>query len=854
MGKLTMSAQKIGFWLPFVIGLPLSANAQIVPDGTLPANSVVVPRDNTFFIEGGTPAGANLFHSFDRFDVPTGSAAFFNNAVSIDNIISRITGGNISNIDGVLRANGTANLFLVNPNGIVFGPNARLDIGGSFIGTSADSVMFGDGSVFAATTPTETAPLLSVNVPVGLQFGSAPGNIVSQARDVAADGSLTGLQVNPGNTLALVGGEVTLDGGILTVPAGRAVFGGVGANETVSLAVDGSGFAFDYGGVETFSNVTIERAGLVDVSGAPSGEVDIRGQNISLLPGARILAFNFGSEVGGTLRLEASESVEVIGEGNYLQTVINLLNNNLGNRFTMPSGIFSINSEVGTSGDVEIETSHLNLESGAFVYIVSNGFGTGGNLTVDAVDLKVSASLLNSATAIGSSGNSGNLTLNVESLRVQEGGAVNVSTQGSGRGGILTVNASRIVELQGDEVLLGELANGDSFISPTGFFAATENTGDAGEMQIFTDRLLVTDGAALLATSTGTGRAGSVTVVANDIELVGTSPDFIEFPSSIQATGFNPFGTAGESGNVSVTVGNLTVRDGASLAVNNVAPGTGGRLEVSADSILLENEAVIEAETAFGSGGNVFLRSDNLILRNGSNLTVTAGSADNPVNPISPELREAILPRLENLPQDGGNLTIETENLVALENSDITANSASGFGGRIRITATGIFGTEFREMMTPESDITATSDLGAEFSGTVEFRSPDTDPGSDLVAIDEDATDVSNKITASCIGGENSFVVTGRGGLPPDPTQYFRGEVIWRDFQDFTDTGWEADADPDSDRQAYPLPQRDRLVEAANWVASADGSVQLVADPPSWAWYDPAECEDARSRQQREFN
>ena len=172
-------------WYSLLVGLFLSSSlalpvkAQIAVDGT--TNTNLTPIENGIRIDDGDRAGNNLFHSFEQFSVLNGSEAFFNNANDIVNIFSRVTGGNISNIDGLLRANGTANLFLLNPAGIIFGENAQLDIGGSFLSSTADSIVFSDGVEFLATDADEP-PLLTINMPIGLNLGNNPGDIVNLTR------------------------------------------------------------------------------------------------------------------------------------------------------------------------------------------------------------------------------------------------------------------------------------------------------------------------------------------------------------------------------------------------------------------------------------------------------------------------------------------------------------------------------------------------------------------------------------------------------------------------------------------------------------------------------------------------
>lgn len=166
-------------WAFLLSLVPKLAHSQVISDGTLSTN-ITTPDDLNFFINDGNRAGSNLFYSFGEFSVSTGGAAIFNNPPDIENIIARVTGGSVSDIDGLIRANNQANLFLINPQGIVFGSNAQLEIGGSLISSTASSIKFADGREFSATE-TQESPLLTINLPIGLQFGSNPGRIINQS-------------------------------------------------------------------------------------------------------------------------------------------------------------------------------------------------------------------------------------------------------------------------------------------------------------------------------------------------------------------------------------------------------------------------------------------------------------------------------------------------------------------------------------------------------------------------------------------------------------------------------------------------------------------------------------------------
>jgi filamentous hemagglutinin family protein len=354
--SLLLAIVLVGF--PTVI--PTVALGQVTPDGSL---NTVVRTDNgsDFAIEAGEQVGDNLFHSFRDFSVPTGGSATFNNGSTVRNIIGRITGGNASTIDGLIRANGVANLFLINPSGLIFGANAALDIGGSFMGSTADRIRFADGIEFRTT---QARPLLTVSTPIGLRYSANSGAIRVSGRGnnlaldpdsfaIVRESRPVGLQVDSGRTLALVGGAVSLQGGNLTASSGRIEIGSV-QQGWVTLIPTNSDWRLDYGGLDRFSNIQLSNAASIDVSGNGSGNVQIQGRNIRLAEGSGILAITEQNLSGGRLSLNASNAIEIIGttaEGRF------------------PSGIFSdvAQSAIGKGGDVSIVADRLQVSDNAIL-------------------------------------------------------------------------------------------------------------------------------------------------------------------------------------------------------------------------------------------------------------------------------------------------------------------------------------------------------------------------------------------------------------------------------------------------------------------------------------------------------
>ncbi|MBE9041304.1 filamentous hemagglutinin N-terminal domain-containing protein, partial [Oscillatoriales cyanobacterium LEGE 11467] len=557
-----LSCQPSAFSIALLGGLtlfPLGASAQIIPDTTLPNHSIVTPNGNISEITGGTTAGGNLFHSFEEFSLPTGAEAFFNNALTIDNILTRDTGGSISNIDGLIRANGNANFFLLNPNGILLGPNARLNIGGSFFGSTADSLQFADGGEFSATNP-QTSPLLTVSIPIGLQYGSNPGAIAAQGtgNNLFLDDPFVirvfrpdGFQVANGRTLALVGGDLSLEGANLTARDGRIELGSVGGGSFVGITSANPGLAVSYDGVENFQDIRLSQTASVETSGNGGGTIRVRGRNVLASQGSAILADTLGEGAGGSLVIRASESIELTGTSTFtppptetetfepfpfstrVSTDVGRFPGSTGNGGTLTletdrlrvadgaqvsTGTFS----TGNSGRLEVRAREIELSgrvpevglSGLFAPVAPNATGNGGLIDIQTENLQITGRAILFGGTFGL-GDGGDLRVETDRLQLTDGGQISTLTFSAGNAGDIDVRASEV-----------ELAGGAPGVGPSAFFANVEAgaTGNGGNILVETDRLQISGGAQITATTLGEGNAGQLIVRAADIQLAGTSP------------------------------------------------------------------------------------------------------------------------------------------------------------------------------------------------------------------------------------------------------------------------------------------------------------------------------------------
>ncbi|MBE9123631.1 filamentous hemagglutinin N-terminal domain-containing protein [Tychonema sp. LEGE 07199] len=649
--------------------------AQIVPDATLPVNSTVKVSGKNSSIEGGTTAGSNLFHSFREFSVLTGNTAVFNNSADIQNIFTRITGGSISNIDGELKANGTANLFLLNPNGIIFGPNASLNIGGSFLATTANAVDFGGGANFSATFPRQNTPLLIVSVPLGLQYGQPSGSIVNRSTD--------GLQVRSGKSLILAGGDVRLEGGVLVAPGGRVELAAVAGSGTVPLNFLGNNVSLVFPtGIER-GDISLTKEAGINVRAAGGGNVIVNAHNFNASEGSKVRAgINEGLGAAGArsgdIYVSALGSIAIDGEGTFLSNAV-------------------LSDATGTGGDVNLTANSLSVTNGGQIYAGTYGRGDAGNVNIN---LSGAASFDEIGDGISSgaysrveeaaAGNGGNVNLTAASLSITNGAALQASTYGRGNVGSVNVNVADTVILDG--------TSSDAEVFSSGIYNRVETldsaVGQGGSINIAAGSLFLTNGAVITASTGARGNAGNLTVTVRDgitLDGIGRFSSALGVGQSSGLYSSVKVTAVGEGGNIRVSANSLSATNGAVVIANTFGVGNGGSIQINVNSV---NLAGVDAggqssgiftptePSAIGNAGEITINSDMLRLADGavvSSATLNSSSGGNiAINARTLELvNGAQVLTTANRSGSAGNIQLNVSESISLSGSDRT------FGDRL---------------------------------------------------------------------------------------------------------------------------------------------------------------------------
>ncbi|MHC5856344.1 two-partner secretion domain-containing protein [Nostoc sp.] len=668
--------------------------AQLIPDNSLgQERSQIIPLNpNNDRIEGGASRGTNLFHSFQDFNVGEGRGVYFANPQGITNIFSRVTGENSSNIFGTLGVLGNANLFLLNPNGIVFGKNASLNLQGSFLGTTANSLVFPNGVEFSATNP-QAPPLLAINVPIGLQFGSQPGSITSQA--------VGRLSVGSGSTLALMGGEIALDGSYLFTQNGQVKLAAVSGDTTVGLNVNGSSLGFKL--PENFGRapINLTNGSFIVASGNSAielfgGEIGLNGSilfgnnggsivvdanQLSLDNNSSIQSGTSGAAKAGDIQIQASDAVNLANSSSIFSNS-NASATGAGGDVSInagkiiitgdanaqnSSGISVITIGEGNGGNLTLNATESVNINGGFTYVGSRGAGNAGNLTVrstDAVNITNQASL-----GLGSlsSGSTGNLRIETGTLRLQNnllGEGVTAIASGDGSVGSISILARNAVEVTQSNIATG------IFVTRLG----NTTQGTAGDITIETQRLNLKDAGYISTETSSSANAANIFIKASEhVEISGYS----SYVSSRTSSG------SGNGGNVTIETPRFTVSQGGHISTTSLeSSGNAGNITIRAKDVELDGFVFVPKEqflAPLGQTGAEEILSDPLTQEILSRL---GGISE--ISNLSSNVQGS------NTDARGGTITIDTERLRLSNGGNISTSVllGQGQGGNLVVHAT----------------------------------------------------------------------------------------------------------------------------------------------------------------------
>ena len=794
-------------------------------------------------ITGGTRAGANLFHSFGTFNVPSSAIANFLNdtGVSTTNILGRVTGGQPSTIFGAIQTSqfAQANLFLMNPSGIIFGPNASLNVGGIVAFTTADYLRFADNSRFHAIPNAVIDALLSTAPVAAYGFlGANPSTITVQGSQLtAAELSLVGRNITIGPGIRDHGtvqpARLSASNGIIRF-AGGASPGEFDATTLQSLPnIQGASFtSFGSAVLAPGSTVNVRDTSTISIQGGQFVlQVSDAALNTAERPGSLgTVVFNNGSRIESiTSGTAPGANVHILSEERIaLRANSSITTRTMGTgdgghvRVTAPTILLQAESNIvtatggrGAAGNVDLQGNRIAFATNSSVLTGTQAEGHGGDITIrgltgadsNARDVTLSQnSRLVSETlgdGVTAQGPAGKIVIGTERLSLSGASQLNSTSRGStGDAGNISIRATDSVRVSG---------SGTQLVNSSMEFAS----GDAGHISIIAPLVIVENGGAISSNTSLTGNAGPITIKATRLHLLSggrvSSRSLVEFPET------PPTGAAS-----AVTIHGDTLSaesiliDGSSSGIftDTQGTGSGGAITLRANAITLDNGGTISAKTSGTSstatGGSIIVTAkDQVRLSNGASIAAgstgtTAGDAGDITLNAGQQLEmrdgSSITTATESPWAHGGNITIQAIDQVQFVNSTLSTSvrGADGSGGNIfidpkvvvlqgsNVTAQAVGGAGGNiTFVTPlfladsASVVNASSQRGP--SGTVTIQSPTANLSG---AVGQLASKTSppqvllqNRCVALAGGEQSTFLLAGRDTLPAEPGGWINNPI-----------------------------------------------------------------------------
>ena len=662
-----------------------AADAQSIQiDGTTPTTPGTCT--GSCMIEGGLQYGNNLFHSFSHFNVDEGAVVVFQDP-GVANIFSRVTGTNQSYILGTLGVVGNhANLFLMNPNGIIFGQNARLDVKGSFVATTANAIQFGDRGLFKASVE-PISPLLTIN-PSALLFNqNANGAIANYSKtevtppyDLEAFPVETfGLQVPNSKNLLLVGGDVILDGGGVNAFSGRIELGGLAESGAVGLIFDGNKPNLSFPNNVARADVSVINGARVNALGNGSGTIVLYANDIDISGNPS------PPELGGLFAGRVSESEVVNSQArdltlNALGTVSVINNGRV--------GVYVLPGAEGNSGNINVNAGSLFLSGRSAIQVVSRGNGEIGDVNIDVRDGLVKLadrSGINSSLLPDAKGKDGNIFITAKEVSLTNS-QLSTDTFGEGDAGNVFVQATENVSLS-DSLIFSNVQEGA--------------VGNGGDINIETRALSLTGGSEISASVIqannglpgGRGQGGNILINASDsINLSGFS-ESQGFSSGLSTA--TQEGAIGQAGNITVnTTGTFRIADGAIVNAQTLNQSEGGSITIKAATFEEVNGGqIITTSGSSGNAGSITVSADAITV-SGSESSYAERVAEfgTIVQNESPGNSGIFASTRNNSTGTGGTIIFTAEDLTIRDGAQVSVSSlGAGNAGNINITANSIF-------------------------------------------------------------------------------------------------------------------------------------------------------------------